>query len=334
MTEEFPSTEIPLVLVVDDDDTSRLIARASLEKAGFAVEEAVNGRDGVGTFERLSPALVLMDVMMPEMDGFAACAAIRDLPGGDRAPILMMTALNDVDSIRKAYRAGATDFASKPINGTALGFRVGYLIRASRVLDDLHRAERRNQALVDMLRLKNVELEKLNEVLKEQATRDGLTGLYNHRFFQEALAREIFRSTRYGHPFSLIFLDVDSFKRYNDTHGHQRGDAVLRDIGQILAQRVRKSDIVARYGGEEFVVLLPEIHRDGAMKIAEALRETIADYPFPGRETQPLGRITASFGVSGYPEDGEDSSSLLQRADGALYQGKKAGRNCVHVATR
>ncbi len=332
MTEFPPHAERPLALVVDDEAGIRLVARAALENAGFAVQEAVNGRDAVLAFERLRPALILLDVKMPEMDGFAACDAIRALPGGERIPILIMTALDDVASIRKAYQAGATDFATKPINVVLLGFRARYILRSAQAVEARCRTERENQALVEMLRLKNEELEKLNEALKEQSIRDGLTGLYNHRFFHEALDREIFRCSRYGHSFSLIFADVDSFKSYNDTHGHQKGDTVLRDIAQLMTHRVRKSDIVVRYGGEEFIVLLPEANREMARQIAEALRETIADYPFPGRETQPQGKVTASFGVSTFPEDGDDATTLIRRADQAMYQGKKNGRNRVQLA--
>jgi len=324
--------ERPLVLVVEDDDTARLVARASLEHAGLTVEEAANGREGVAAFERLRPDLVLMDVLMPEMDGFAACAAIRSLPGGKLVPVLMMTGLDDVDSIRKAYLAGATDFTSKPIHGTILGHRATYLIRAGRAFGDLHRAEAENRALLQALSRKNEELERFNEALWDQATRDGLTGLYNYRFFQEALSREISRSTRHGKPLSLILMDVDSFKKYNDEHGHQMGDDALRGIGEILLRRIRKSDVAARYGGDEFVVLLPEVDREHGMQIAEALRATIAGHPFPGRETQPGGILTASFGMAVYPEDGANLTSLIREADRAMYRAKQAGGNRIHSA--
>jgi len=332
MTADKLPAERPLVLVVEDDDTARFLVRASLEHAGMAVEEAVNGREGVAAFERMRPDLVLMDVLMPEMDGFAACAAIRALPGGELVPVLMMTGLDDVDSIREAYKAGATDFTTKPIHGTILGHRVTFIIRAGRAFGDLHRAEAENRALLQALIRKNEELERFNEALWDQATRDGLTGLYNYRYFQEALSREIARSTRNGKPLTLILLDLDSFKMYNDVHGHQMGDDVLRGIGEILLRRIRKSDIAARYGGEEFVVLLPEVGREHGMQIAEALLETIAGHPFPGRETQPRGILTASFGMAVYPEDGTDLTFLIREADRAMYRAKQAGGNRVHPA--
>ena len=139
------------MLLVDDDAIPRVIARESLESAGFDVEEASNGREGVAAFERLRPALVLMDAVMPEMDGFAACAAIRALPGGGRTPILMMTSLDDVESIRHAFEVGATDFATKPVHGSILGFRVGHLIRAGMAYDEVYRADGSNRALLQAI---------------------------------------------------------------------------------------------------------------------------------------------------------------------------------------
>ena len=141
----------PLVLLVDDDAIPRVIARESLQSAGFDVEEASNGREALAAFERARPALVLMDALMPEMDGFAACAAIRALPGGKRTPILMMTSLDDVESIRHAFEAGATDFATKPVHGSSLGFRVGHLIRAGMVQEEVYRADGSNRALLQAI---------------------------------------------------------------------------------------------------------------------------------------------------------------------------------------
>jgi diguanylate cyclase (GGDEF)-like protein len=318
--------------VVDDDAAARLIVRASLEQAGMSVEEACDGREGVAAFERLGPDLTLLDILMPEMDGFAACAAIRRLPGGQLAPVLMMTGLEDAGSIQRAFEAGATDFTAKPIDGALLGHRAAFLVRAGRAFDTLREAEATNRTLLEALSRKNAELQLLNESLWTQATHDGLTGLYNHRYFQEALTHAMARAARLKKPLSLLMVDVDAFKRFNDVHGHQAGDAVLRRIGEILLGRVRKTDLVARYGGEEFVVLLPEADRENALKIAETLRRTIAEHPFPGHETQPHGSLTASFGVSVCPDAGTTPAALVQLADQAMYQAKRAGGNCVRLA--
>jgi diguanylate cyclase (GGDEF)-like protein len=273
-----------------------------------------------------------MDVLMPEQDGFAACAAIRATNPGRHTPILMMTGLDDVDAIRSAVEAGATDFATKPIEGTLLGFRAGYLIRAGRTFESLQRSQEENLALLQALTEKNAELERSNEALWDKATHDGLTGVYNYRYLEEALSLEVVRSARSRHPFSVVMMDLDSFKKLNDAHGHQVGDSVLRGVAEILLARLRKSDLVARYGGEEFVALLPETTADDGLKVAEELRAAIAGHRFPDAEGRPRVVATASFGVSMFPDDGTEPSILVRKADQALYAAKEAGRNCVRPA--
>jgi len=140
---------------------------------------------------------------------------------------------------------------------------------------------------------------------------------------------EILRSKRHAKTFSLVFLDVDFFKQYNDTHGHLHGDAVLVALSKLLIAGLRKTDVAVRYGGEEFVLLLPETSKENAFALAGTIREKIAAHPFPGRETQPQGKVTVSMGIAAFPEDGSDSSTLLHRADEALYQAKNGGRNRV-----
>lgn len=162
-----------------------------------------------------------------------------------------------------------------------------------------------------------------------QAITDALTGLYNYRYFLSVLDREFKRATHYRRPLSLMMLDIDYFKRYNDTHGHSLGNDVLRDIASIMRHVCRDIDFVFRYGGEEFVVLFPETDIEEATVIAEQIRSTIAEYPFCGEETQPGGNITVSIGVSSYPGDALSDKSLLEHADTALYLAKRTTKNCV-----
>lgn len=164
---------------------------------------------------------------------------------------------------------------------------------------------------------------------EELASRDGLTGLYNHRYFQESLAKELVRSTRHKLQFSLIFLDLDHFKNYNDTNGHLEGDFLLKELSRIISDRLRGNDILARYGGEEFVVILPETTKEEGGKLAEELRMLIEKHPFPGDEKQPLGTVTASMGVSAFPEDGKTAHEIIDRSDQLLYKAKDQGRNAV-----
>lgn len=166
----------------------------------------------------------------------------------------------------------------------------------------------------------------------DQAVRDGLTGLLNHRRLHERMKEELSRSLRYQHPMTLLMIDVDYFKRYNDTYGHQQGDEVLRILAQILRQNVRHSDIVGRYGGEEFAVVLPETSKGPAVTLAQRLCEVVASTPFPGRRGGPPVRCTISVGVASYPEDGLTVSELIATADAALYRAKRFGKNRVVVA--
>jgi diguanylate cyclase (GGDEF)-like protein len=186
-----------------------------------------------------------------------------------------------------------------------------------------------NRELLERLHKKNEEMEEANKALEEMAIRDGLTGLFNHRYFQETLTVELLRSRRHGRAFSLILIDVDNFKQYNDTHGHPEGDRLLSILAQLMGKNLRRSDVVARYGGEEFVIILPETSRRQALGVAEGIRKNISEYAFHGMKEQPGGRVTVSLGVAAFPRDGTDGSTLIKRADQALYRAKKSGRNTV-----
>jgi diguanylate cyclase (GGDEF)-like protein len=169
---------------------------------------------------------------------------------------------------------------------------------------------------------------------REMATRDELTGLWNRRHLAEQLDQELQRARRYGHPFAVVLVDIDDFKFYNDAHGHLGGDEVLRQLADLLLRTTRRADVVARIGGEEFVIVLPESDASGAAAVAEKIRETVAAAPFPGRESQPGGRLTVTLGFACFPGDGEDAVVLLELADRALYLGKHDGGNCVRPAPR
>jgi len=175
-----------------------------------------------------------------------------------------------------------------------------------------------------------LENERLYREIKTLAITDGLTGLYNHRFFRTKLEEEVERGRRYGHPFSLIMIDVDNFKTYNDLNGHLAGDSVLRELGCLLKLNLRSSDSVARYGGEEFVVLLSETDKQSALSMAERLRAAVQDHSFPFRERQPGGMLTISLGVASFPLDATYPDELVKKADAALYLAKSAGKNRVH----
>lgn len=169
----------------------------------------------------------------------------------------------------------------------------------------------------------------LFEHTKELSITDELTGIYNRRYFNERFERELQRSKRYHHSLSVLMLDIDHFKMYNDLNGHIKGDELLKRVAVILETNLRKADIIARFGGEEFVILLPEISRNQARKVADKLRRKIESTPFENEESQPEGKITISLGLTVYPEDSERPQKLIQYADKALYLAKSRGRNCV-----
>ena len=223
-----------------------------------------------------------------------------------------MYSLNSASAV-KALRYGAYDYLFKPFEDQSLVTSVvDRAVEKNRLLQE-------NQSLIESLRRSKEELEDLNLKLREMAVRDGLTGLHDHRYFHRRV-------------FSLLFLDVDYFKRYNDVNGHLAGDAVLKELARIFRVGLRATSTIARYGGEEFVILLPETEKDGAMKVAENIRKRVADYPFPGEERQPSGNLTVSIGVATFPEDGTDRDALIQSADRALYRAKQDGRDLVFAS--
>ena len=377
------------ILVVDDDLATRFLVSEVLEQAGFRVEQAENGRQALEVFERVRPNLVTLDVMMPELDGFGTCVELRRRPDGAQVPILMLTGLDDYESINQAFMAGATDFVTKPINFTLLEYRVRYLLRASATMARLHESERRLATAQRIARLGNwdwnrgqdflrlsrevcemagldpqvpevpfqvvldhihekdragvsawfaeiqegaaakaishrlldasgsvryvqqqveavldpsgspshlygtlqdiTDLHQAEERIRQLAFIDSLTRLPNREMFKDQLRTALKLAKRYGRPLALLFLDLDNFKRINDTLGHGVGDLLLQATAERLKASVRASDSVARnevdeqdesvarLGGDEFTLLLPEIqHSEDAAIVAERIQANLS----------------------------------------------------------
>jgi diguanylate cyclase (GGDEF)-like protein len=309
------------ILVADDDESLRSVLKQVLSMDGYEVTLTASGEEALAVFNKEPFPLIITDIRMGKMSGIMLLQEVKRLRTDTQ--VIIITSNATLDTAITAIQAGAYDYLTKPFEDIALISSV-----AHRAVEKIRLIEE-NKSLLEKLKRKNEELEFVNMTLKELTIRDGLTGLYNHRHFQETLAAEILRSKRYAKTFSLVFLDVDFFKQYNDTHGHLHGDAVLVALSKLLIAGLRKSDIAVRYGGEEFVLLLPETSKENAFALAGTIREKIAAHPFPGRETQPQGMVTVSMGIAAFPEDGSDSSTLLHRADDALYQAKNGGRNRV-----
>ncbi|MBU1639989.1 MAG: EAL domain-containing protein [Proteobacteria bacterium] len=427
----------PLALIADDDASLRIPMRAALIRAGFDVIEAADGQMAFSLFSAEKPDLILLDVIMPEMDGFAACAAIRNASGGEYVQILMVTGLDDTASTERAFEAGANDFVSKPINWVMLGHRAKYMHRAGRAYRELNISQQRLAKTQEIAKLgnwdfdiaqqkffcspevrrllglesgekgisfndffKNVivqerdhvsetiancikarkpfregyrivlpsgqqrhilnqgellfdekgepeillgavqdvsQLKHAEEEIRILAFYDALTGLANRSLFLDRLNQEISKAKRHKQHFALLFLDLDQFKRVNDTYGHHIGDLLLKNVTASLQKCIRDTDtisrlanndsetIVARLGGDEFTVLLSDIDEpeNAAVVAKRIINEIPVSYNIDGHDIS----ITTSIGISIFPTDSSDAEELVKYADSAMYHAKDNGRN-------
>jgi diguanylate cyclase (GGDEF)-like protein len=309
------ATEPPFqrILLVDDDLVVRAKVSESLEEDGFEVILANNGHDGIVAYQKHHPDLILVDAVMPILDGFEFCEQLKNL--GERlTPILMITSLDDDDSVDRAFASGATDYITKPINLPILRQRVRNLVRQSHLI--------KNQLN---------ELQKANQNLQLLANLDSLTKLSNRRGFDEYIQKEWDRMQRIAAPLSLIMCDVDFFKNYNDRYLHPNGDKCLIKVAMAMRKAIRRSgDLVARYGGEEFAIVLPNTDALGAISVAENIRSSIRNLQITHEASAVCSYVTISVGVSTIiPNRENDFQALIHAADRALYQAKSQGRDRV-----
>ncbi len=303
------------ILVVDDVAVNVQLLTTYLTSVGYNVIAARDGQEALEKVVACNPDLVLLDVMMPKFNGFEVCERIKADETTRIVPVIMVTALNEIEDKIKATEAGADDFVSKPFNKLELLTRVKSLLR----IKELH----------DQLNAKVKELEEAHERLRQLAITDGLTGLFNHRYFKEHLEQELYRASRHHSEVPLIMIDIDYFKRYNDTFGHPAGDALLRAVARILKENIRKIDIAARYGGEEFTLVLADTAKAAASMVAEKMRRMVETNAFEGLPSHQDGHITISLGVATFPLDATNPNDLIAMADQRLYQAKQRGRNQV-----
>ncbi len=432
----------PHILVVDDDAGNRRLTRATLNKAGFRVSEVGDGKAALDAMREGLPDLVLLDVSMPVMDGFTACEELRNLPGGDRVPVVMMTGLDDTQSIERAFEAGATDFITKPINWAVLPHRVRYMLRATAAINELQLSQRRlsnaqrigemgdwewdqraghvvaseqawylfghegaTQAVPTLAFFEGVHADdaarlhsaweqavargegfaiehrivlsgqglrhvhqqveviergvdraavrlagavhdisrrkEAEEQIRQLAYYDALTGLPNRLLFVEQLERALAHAKRHGQRLSVMFIDLDNFKRVNDTLGHRAGDELLCATSARLASALRANDSmaragleraplsIARLGGDEFIVMLTDVADPAdAASVAQRLVTTLAQ-PIVVHGTEVF--VGGSIGVATYPEDGSDIDTLLMNADTAMYRAKASKRGTFQL---
>lgn len=299
----------PRLLVVDDEQAILDLLRRRLEALGCEISVLTGGSEVAQTVREQMPDLVLLDVMMPDLDGFTVCQALKQDPAVRDIPVLLMTARAETDSRVKGLELGAHDYIPKPFETAELIARVRAALRVKRLQDELKEA---------------------NRLLERLATNDPLTDLPNRRTFDREIFLAMERARRTGQPLAVVMIDIDHFKQINDAHGHQYGDDALRQIGRLLAGRRREIDPVARYGGEEFVWVLPGAKGDDAIQVAEWLRRAVKDLSI--ETSRGRIRLTISAGVTAYdPEEHGPmgSETVLAVADEALRASKDGGRNRV-----
>ncbi|MBF0307963.1 MAG: diguanylate cyclase [Magnetococcales bacterium] len=289
------------VLIVDDSADIRQMLALHLELAGYTVVQAENGPAALQYLEQNTPELMLLDWMMPGMEGPQVARSLRENAKNDSIYLIMLTAKGNTSDQITGLRTGIDLYVTKPFDPELL------VVQIERGVDE---ARKRRQAVED----------------RNLAQTDALTGLNNRRAFDAALVRECDRAMRYKRDLVLVMMDLDHFKAVNDVFGHATGDRVLRELGQILRENSRESDLCFRYGGEEFALILPESNQEGAWIHIEKIRSYIEQHLFVG-----VGHKTASFGLAVLAE-GESEESLLSRADAALYQSKQNGRNRITLA--
>lgn len=302
------------ILVVDDHEDNIELLRARLEARGYEVFGANDGQAALDQVEHICPDLILLDVMMPKMDGMEVVRRLKSNKSLPFIPVIMQTALDSTENKVEGLDAGADDYITKPINFAELEARVNSLLRIKTLQSDLAQSKK--------------DLSDLNDRLRQISLTDGLTQIENRRSLEERLHDMWQHSVRLHEPIALVMCDIDKFKSVNDQHGHQAGDSVLKEFAQLLKAEAREIDRVGRYGGEEFLLILPGTVLDAAVTFAERLREKVERHTF----TYSGGIIcrTMSCGVAGSPHPRvKDQEALLRAADDALYVAKETGRNRV-----
>jgi diguanylate cyclase (GGDEF)-like protein len=304
-----------LILVVDDVKLNLQIIANILDKVGYDVTLVSNGYQALERVESAHPDLILLDLMMPEINGLEVCEKIQANPELADIPIIFLSASQEQEHLLTAFEKGAVDYVTKPFHAAEL------LARVKMHLELKYSRQKLKKLLEEQISLVQ-ELERL-------AHTDALTGIWNRRYLMMIAEQEINRSQRYKVNFSILLLDIDHFKKINDTYGHNIGDEVIIFMTKVVIESLRTSDSFGRFGGEEFVVFLPETDIDEAQIVAERIRENLYNKSITVEDKQVS--ITVSVGVSSYSLGDKNIDVILQRADQALYQAKNQGRNRVIV---
>ncbi|OGG99555.1 MAG: hypothetical protein A2600_08740 [Candidatus Lambdaproteobacteria bacterium RIFOXYD1_FULL_56_27] len=293
------------ILIVDDTQKNIHLLGTLLRKENYLINVAYDGESALELANKVLPDLILLDVMMPGIDGYETCKRLKANVRTEPIPVIFLTAKTETKDVVLGFESGAVDFVSKPFSAVVLLARVRTHLKLRRAL---------------------VELEEKNQVLEQMVISDGLTQLYNHKFIFEILSKELADARRYGDPVSVIMFDLDHFKKVNDVYGHPVGDEVLVKVARTIKDSIRESDLAGRYGGEEFLVVLPKATLADTKVVAEKIRKNIAALTW----TQPGLAITISGGATEF--NGGNELELIDTADKLLYEAKNNGRNRIAFA--
>ncbi|MDW8403865.1 diguanylate cyclase [Chloroflexus sp.] len=308
-----PDNRAPTILVVDDTPANLLLLTQLLNGQAYDVRPVSHGAMALAAARTIRPDLILLDIRMPDKDGYAVCQELKSDPETSQIPIIFVSALDDIDGKVRAFECGGVDYITKPFQPAEV---------LARVRTHLALAQARTA-----LEMANRELQRALAREAELARIDWLTGVYNRSHFYEIATHEFAVSTRYDQSLAICMFDVDYFKQINDRYGHLVGDQVLRAIAQTAARQIRAADCIGRFGGEEFILLLPNTDVTAGVMLAERLRTAITELRVPTEK----GEITTtiSLGVAGRQPADTSIERLIDRADQALYAAKRQGRNCV-----
>lgn len=330
------------ILIVDDTPHMQLQLKALLEAGGFAdlvfaqnAQEAFNFLGLCGTHDISTKIeLILMDIIMPGTDGIDACRRIKAHKDYCETPIIMVTADSSPESLKAAFEAGASDYIKKPMQSVELIARVSLHLNLMRETAVRRAREQQLMGMTKQLEETTIKLQTANESLQYAIDNDGLTGIASRRYFDEFIKREWKSAVRLARTISALMVDIDFFKNYNDTYGHQQGDDCLKQIATALRNAIKRPlDIVARYGGEEFIALLPDTGKDGAVEVARAMQGNVADLKIAHESSRINKYVTISIGVAAMiPDRTKELDALIGYADKALYSAKSKGRNRIEIS--
>ncbi|MGB6338461.1 MAG: response regulator [Candidatus Aminicenantaceae bacterium] len=308
MSNRLDLDKAPHVLLVEDNEIDRNIILKVLENESLRLETVKNGQEAISSIQSGEVDLILLDILLPDINGFEICKRLKTMDTAKDIPVIVITCLDDIDSKITGVKLGADDFLIKPINTRELKARIKVLLEKKDQLDRL-RTHYENAL--------------------SSASIDSLTGLYNHGYFKKFLSLEVKRSLRQQYPVSLLMIDIDEFKLFNDTLGHIKGDDILHNLGNLIRSVIREVDLIARYGGDEFVVILPYSDRNGAVTVSNRIQNAISSNEVFKEFSKDLNELTVSIGVAEFPLDCVDDEDMIRKADYMLYLAKQRGKNQI-----